>query len=66
MARRGETTARIGQVLDRMERLTKEVARSLDSLRDTVDRDKLGRARDGLREVVAELESLISAEPGRG
>lgn len=61
MARTGDKAFAIAEVLDKLERTTREVGKSLDSMRGTVDYDRLGRARETLGAILEELDALIAA-----
>jgi hypothetical protein len=60
MADRGKNAFAIGDLLDRLERCAKDVARSLDS-RNRLDIGRLRRVRDNLSRALGELDDLISA-----
>ena len=64
MAEKVRDTFVVGEILDKLERCTKEVARSLDSIRDRLDYERLDRARETLRTAMDQLDSLIAARPG--
>jgi hypothetical protein len=63
MPRNGQNTFAVGDILDRLERATKEVAKSLDSARDRLDFDRLIRAREALGQALSEMDTLIGTRP---
>lgn len=61
---RGATQAHaIGDILDQLERATREIGKSLDGMRGTVDYGRLSRARDALGSVLASLDAVLAAKP---
>lgn len=61
---RGATQAHaIGDILDQLERATREIGKSLDGMRGTVDYDRLGRARDNLGAVLGALDAVLGEKP---
>jgi hypothetical protein len=64
MTRRNPYAFRIGDILDKLERSAGEVAKSLDSMRDRVDFERLGRARSELASALREIDELFAAAAG--
>jgi len=64
MPRGGHNTFAIGDVLDRLERTTKEVAKSVDSLRGTVDYRRLASARENLAGALDAVDEILRGDPG--
>jgi len=50
----------VGDVLDKMERATREVAKSLDPMRGSLDYGRLGRARETLGGALEALDALLA------
>lgn len=63
---RGENAFAIGDILDKIERSAKDVAKSLDSMRDQVDRERLVRARSDLESAVGGIDALLAALQAAG
>ncbi|MBE0618910.1 MAG: hypothetical protein IH608_13460 [Proteobacteria bacterium] len=53
----------IGDVLDKLERATREIGKSLDSMRGRVDYGRLGQAREKLGDVIEALDALLAERP---
>jgi hypothetical protein len=60
VTRTGNKSFAIAEVLDKLERATREIGKSLDSMRGSVDFDRLGRAREALGAVLADLDALLA------
>ncbi|MEW6488882.1 MAG: hypothetical protein AB1578_13330 [Thermodesulfobacteriota bacterium] len=61
---RGATQAHaIGGILDQLERAAREIGKSLDGMRGSVDYDRLGRARDSLGAVLGALDAVLAGKP---
>jgi len=63
MARAEHNAFAISDILHRLERVTKEVAKSVDAMRGTVDRTRLARAREGLAEALGAVDEVLSTPP---
>ena len=64
MSRSGHNTFAIGEVLDQLEKTTKEVAKSIDSLRGTVDYRRLTRARENLAAALGAVDEILRGASG--
>jgi len=64
MARSGHNAFAIGDVLHRLEKTTKEVAKSVDAMRGTVDYPRLTRARESLAEALRAVDEILADGPG--
>ncbi len=62
MGSKGHNTFAIGDILDTLERATREVAKSLDSMRDRVDCDRLTKARAELGRALEQMDSILASE----
>ncbi|MDW7709023.1 MAG: hypothetical protein SCH98_01010 [Deferrisomatales bacterium] len=60
MARTEDKSFVVAEVLDGLERATREVGKSLDSMRGRLDYERLGRAREALGKVVGALDALLA------
>lgn len=60
MAVGGQYAFAIGEILDKLERCVKEVARSIDS-RNRVDIERLGKVRDILDQAMGAIDELMGA-----
>ena len=60
---RGEDAHRIGEVLDKLERATREVAKSVDVMRGEINRSRLGKARESLAVVMGQLDAILAERP---
>jgi len=63
MSRGGHNTFAIGEVLDRLEKTTREVAKSIDSLRGTVDYRRLSSARENLAAALGAVDEILGGAP---
>lgn len=63
MARGAAQTHAMGEILDQLERATREIGKSIDGMRGTVDYDRLTRARDSLGAVLGALDAVLAAKP---
>jgi hypothetical protein len=61
---KGQNAFAVGDILDRLERAAKDVARSLDSMRDRVDRRRLEQARGDLEKALAQIDALLATASG--
>lgn len=62
---RGQNAFAIAEVLDKLERGTREAAKSLDGMRDELSYDRLRRARETIREALEALDKIIDAAAGK-
>ena len=62
MGNRGENAFAVGEILAALERSTREVGKSINPLRDTIDQDRLARARAALGATLEQIDALL----GRG
>ncbi|MBI5439687.1 MAG: hypothetical protein HY900_00575 [Deltaproteobacteria bacterium] len=60
----GKNAFAIGDILDCIERSAKTVAKSLDSMRDRVDCDRLGAARRDLHAALGQIDALLASAAG--
>lgn len=60
MAGKRENAFAIAEILETFERLTKEVNKSLDPMRNKVDYDRLLRVRQGLGHVLEQLDAVLA------
>lgn len=60
MASDGSHAFVIGNVLDKLERTTREIGKSLDPMRGNLDYGRLAKARETLGGVLAELDVLLA------
>lgn len=60
---RGQNAHVIGELLDKLERATREVAKSVDVMRGAINRDRLGKAREGLAAVLERLDAILAEGP---
>jgi hypothetical protein len=60
MSRSAHNTFAIGEVLDRLEKTTKEVAKSVDALRGAVDYPRLTRARESLAQALTAVDEILA------
>lgn len=63
MARSGSQAHAIGGILDQLERATREIGKSLDGMRGTVDYDRLGRAREAVGAALGALDAVLEGKP---